>query len=123
MENKQALFYDFPKERFWEIVDDAIKLAFNVRVDELNCSTSWSRQVTDKTVEEVIEILKADKKCHQVFIHRRYFENHLEIGGSTMSRQKNDITYYLWITVDIEHLQFFIDRYGVKVNDFYTQFI
>ena len=121
MENKQSLFYNFPNDKFWKIVDDAKKLAFEIKVDMLK--NSFTRQPADKTIDEVIKLLKADKKCHQVFIHRRHYKEYLEIGANTISLQENNVDYFLWVHVKIEHLNFFKTKYGIELMEVYKQFI
>lgn len=95
----------------------AMSLAFDVRVDQLDCSISAARQSTDKTIEEVLQMCLAGKGTHYVCIlrdERDYFSGKLyyDIGASTMNPGSTD--YFLWINVDVEPAEKLIKEFNLE---------
>lgn len=90
---------------------EGIKLAHKVWVDELDCSKSFCRCATDKSVEQVLQICLAHKDTHWTFIHRQYPTPHFELGGSTLCLP---INYFLWIQVDKRDAELLIKKYKLK---------
>ena len=99
----------------------AMSVAFDVRVDELNCRESWCRRPTSKTVEEILQLCLAAKNSHYVCIlrdERNYATEKMyyDIGASTMNTQDTD--YFLWINVDTEPAEKLIKDFDlVKIFD------
>ncbi len=104
------VFYDMKIPNVKELFDDAKEKAYNTRIDILDCSISMSRQRSELSYDEILELY--NNQCHTVFIVRRYDwpGTHLEIGFSTMKSP----SYFLFINVDIEHLDFFVKKYDLK---------
>jgi len=102
-------FYDIKKINMIELFKDAKNKAFEVRVDILDCTKSMARQKIDMSFNEVIRMY--NNKCHTVFIHRKehWREEYIETGFSTM----NSPSYFLWINMNINHLDFFIKKYDL----------
>jgi hypothetical protein len=95
----------------------ALSLAFDVRVDQLDCSVSWTRQPTDKTIEEVLQLCLAAKNSHYVCIlrdERDYVTGKMyyDIGASTMNTQDTD--YFLWINIDMEPAEKLIKEFNLE---------
>jgi len=120
MNEIQRAVYRLPgaKEDF---LRKAMSLAFDVRVDQLDCSISVARQSTDKTIEEVLQMCLAGKNTHYVCIlrdERDYFSGKLyyDIAASTMNPGSTD--YFLWINVDVEPAEKLIKDFElVKIFD------
>ena len=95
----------------------AMSLAFDVRVDQLDCSISAARQSTDKSIEEVLQMCLAGKNTHYVCIlrdERDYYSGKLyyDIGASTMNPGSTD--YFLWINVDVEPAEKLIKEFNLE---------
>lgn len=72
-------------------------------VDELDCRKSFFRQRIEMPFDEIMS--KLNKTTHFVIIHRNLDpENYLEIAFRTMDTEPD---YFLWINVDICHLEEF----------------
>ena len=108
----------FPKKKIFQIFSDAKERCTDWYVDRLH---GWQRKPTELSWERIMEIFMECKSPHVVFIHRVNFEDRLEIGFCTLSGY-DEIEdgihlgdYFLWIHVELEHLQYFIDAYDLKV--------
>ncbi len=106
------IHYSIPKDKREEILCAAIEIAYFVKVDQLDCSKSWMREDTDKTVEEVLNIGLNDKNTLYSFILRGAFQDntYYEAGLSTIGFK---IDYFLWINLSLENGQKIIDKYGL----------
>lgn len=72
--------------------------AYDVFLDELN-STDWiTRTKTNKSFDEILEILLSHKDSHWVFIERD--NKHWEIGGSTMGKTP-EYFMFLYLEYDV----------------------
>jgi len=103
-------FYDIKNinmRKLWKFAKD---IAYEVRVDVLDCDKSFRRQQTDMSLEDVMKMYKP--KCHTVFIHREnpLGEEYIETGFSTMGSP----IYFLYININISYLYEFIERYKLK---------
>ncbi len=119
----QDVFYDVSKMKIdtkRKVLIDAKDKSYDWWVDKLDCSISFSRQQIEMSFEEIME--KLSDSCHFVIIHRKGYtpQNQddkddiwrwkLEIGFSTMT----GVSYYLFIYVDQEYLEYFIKTYKLK---------
>ncbi len=82
--------------------------------DILDCNESWARQKIDMPFTDILG--KLTQKCHFVFIIRNmsfvYEQNQfLEIGFCTLAHKPE---YFLFIHCEIEHLDYFVDKYKLK---------
>jgi len=110
------IFYNISKSNFYSILDEAL-LDPNVKLklDELDCSKSRSRQDTNKTLEEIISISKNDDDSHYSFIHRVNPVNQfLEIGLRT---DENQVGYFIWIYLPIDRIDSYINKYNLIKNN------
>jgi len=80
-------------------------------VDTLDCSISFSRQKTQMEFEDILKKLTND--CLFTIIHRKFIERHLEIGFCTLSGAPD---YFLWIKCHESDIQYFVDKYKLKVK-------
>lgn len=89
----------------------ALNLSTNTRVDQKNRDISWNRMDTDKTVDEVVEML--DESVHFTIKIRRStpYEPYIDIGFCTMGDKTN---YFLWTDVDIKHLHDLKSEFNLK---------
>ncbi len=114
--------YNFNKPIAAALLTDAIAISYATRVDQLDCSVSFARQPTKKTVEEVIAIgLHKDTSTLFNFIYRdmsflpqEYPENHnyWEIGFSTLCLTPD---YFLWINLLPEDGYKLVKKYGLQL--------
>lgn len=102
-------------KRAW--MEDCIDQSYNVKCDELDCSKSFSRIMTTKTVPEILDIIDKAGFIHWVFIIRHpvipldgkipYIEAGLRISEGYLGA----IDYFIWIYIDIKRLDYFIEKY------------
>ena len=107
------IFYDIsklPQDKIIELLREAKDLSYNWWVDILDCKVSFARQKIDMSFNDVLK--RIDKSTHFVFINRKGHpnrEHRLEIGFRTME----DKDYFLFIYVDEEKKDYFIEKYGL----------
>lgn len=106
--------YLIPKKIRKELVADSIKLADSIRVDELDCKRSFSRQDTKLSVDEVIKKGEENTNtmynfifCPAICSEPAYYD----VGLSTMNIGVN---YFLWITVSVFNGQSLIDKFKLE---------
>ena len=109
--------YKIPRQKAEQIIREAMILAGekNVLCDELNCAKSWSRQSTDKTPEEVLQMSLKGKNTIWTFIFHdtlRGQEPYFDIG--CIARENLGGTeYFLWIKLDVEAGDKLIQKYSL----------
>lgn len=106
-------FYKISKDIFYNILEEALLDSdLNLKLDQLDCSKSWSRQDTSKSLEEIITISKKDVDCHYSFIHRvNPIKEYLEIGLRT---DENNIGYFIWVLLPVDRLEQYITKYKLE---------
>lgn len=104
--------YEIPKPKRKSIILEALNLAYYKEVDELDCSKSFARQPTNKSIDEVLKIAFTDKKALYNFIFRKmdYFgeEDYFDVGFSTLGTEPN---YFLWLKLTPEDGFKLIEKY------------
>lgn len=107
-------FYKYPKSIARKLILEAKSLSFHHWLDELDCSVSWCRKSTEKTLDEIINLCE-NNSAHFTLIERqdtlaRYFghETYYEIGASTLGI---GVDYFIWILVSIEDGEKLIKKY------------
>lgn len=106
--------YKIPKSKREKILREAIKVASQVRVDQLDCSVSCARQPTDKTVEEVLKLGLNDAHTLYSFILRAgqgMYEDYYDVGLSTIGVRPE---YFLWIELSIDNGLALIKKFKLK---------
>jgi hypothetical protein len=92
--------YRLPKSLAHAVIESAKAEAKRVWVDQLDCSVSFSRQKTTKTVDEVLEMALNSPRTLWSFIIRYDLEpSYADIGCATMT---NPVDYFLWIETSAE---------------------
>lgn len=91
--------YSLPKNPK-KVLDEAIKLARTIRVDELDCRKSFHRVATNESIEWVIKGCLSNKQTHWTLIYRDMSEytresSYWDFGASFM--HENGVSYFLWI--------------------------
>lgn len=124
----QDVFYDIRKmsvEEKKELLTDAYENSYYYHIDKLDCNISFARQqIKDAKFEDYIDLL--DQRAHTVFIKRGgYYEGDeepktssgwrnehcIEVGFSTMNV---GVDFYMFIYVNLDKLNYFIEKYGLK---------
>lgn len=107
--------YQIPPKEAKEILKAAIAVSKIIRVDELDCSKSFTRQSTDKTVEEVLEIGLNNSKTHYNFIYRDMSFNgqkdYWDVGFCTICLNPD---YFLWIELEPDKGYEIINKFKLK---------
>lgn len=107
--------FTFPLSIAKDLWQEAIKVARDVRVDQLDRG-GLKRTRTNKSVDEVIDIILNSRDPHLVFIERQpLFVNtdpYYDIGGCTMCLRPAD--YFLWIEVSIPEAEQLVKKYKLK---------
>jgi hypothetical protein len=108
---KPNTFFVFPQNKK-QFLENCMAVADKVWADELDCSKSFARQRTDKTVEEVLEI-GLNTKSHYTFIFREGYgqPDYFETGLSTIG---NTPDYFLWINLEVGQGLKMIEKWGLK---------
>jgi hypothetical protein len=105
--------YKIPKGKAAEILGKALALSRDVKVDQLDCSVSFARQKTDKSILEVLT-LGLENSSHYHFIHRSALfadeEPYYDVGLSTCGLAPE---YFLWIKLNIEQGNKLIQDYNL----------
>ncbi len=110
-------FYKYPKSIARELILEAKSLSFHSWLDELDCSVSFCRKSTEKTLDEIIHLCETNP-AHLTLIERcdsigRFHdhENYYEIGASTLGI---GVDYFIWILVSIENGEKLIKKYELS---------
>ena len=123
--------YIIPLEKAESIFREAKEIARKWWIDELDCSKSFSRQPSQKTFEEMMEICKDDNiKKHLTYIYRdQYFlpqNEYFDDDGKDINRNYWDIGFiticlkpdhFLWIELEEEDGEKLIDKYQLLPYD------
>jgi len=108
------IFYDIKNINMIELLNDAKDKSYEVKIDKLDCSKSFSRTSANISYDEIMKMY--NNKCHTVFIHRKlpfgYDGEHdyIETGFSTMTSH----SYFLFINISIDQLEYFKNKYNLK---------
>ena len=114
----QDIFYDtskISKNQFKKLIKEAHGLCYNWWVDD---KPTWARRQIDMPLYKVLNILHRTTRrhLHLTCIHRRGFafeKENLEIGFCTLSRKSKNGDIFLWIQVDVEHMDYLLSKYGL----------
>lgn len=113
--SEQQKSYKIPKDKIKEIITESISLANGIWVDELDCSKSFARKPTDKTIQEVFKIGLKGKSTFWNFIYRPAFyegeKPYFDVGCRTMGI---GLDYFLWIKLNVENGEKLIKKYKLK---------
>jgi hypothetical protein len=106
------------KEIARQAIMRALQLSTSVRVDQLDCSVSWCRQPTEKSVSEIIEIWENSKGVFNcIFRDLKSFmpesESYWDVGLSTFG----PISYFLWIELKPEDGDQLVKEFDLKEID------
>lgn len=99
------------KERQEALIREGLTHADDVKVDQLDCSQSFRRQPTDKTIDQVLELCLADSRIFATLIGRMLNEPHFELVVSTMAQTPE---YFLWIRLSLEAAGDLVDKYNLQ---------
>lgn len=107
-------FYKYPKSIARELILEAKSICFHFWLDQLDCSVSFRREKTEKTLDEIIDLCETNP-AHFTIIERRDslgrfhgHESYYEIGASTLG---GGVNYFIWILVSIENGEKLIKKY------------
>lgn len=111
-------FYSFENfannRKLREFFKNAMMLSYDTHVEVLNCNISFGRQkCTTKTIHDMLN--DARLTHHKVCIDRSVQHDvakYGEIGYSTMG----DPSYFLYIFVTLENLQYLVDKYKLEMK-------
>lgn len=95
-----------------QILERAKEMSFKWWTDELDCTKSFRRQPVDLSWQEIVE--KLDQSAHFTIIHRVGVERLLEVGFSTL---KGSPSYFLWIQIDEDLLDAFVEEFDLRVRN------
>jgi hypothetical protein len=94
---------------------DCISNSYLVLCDELDCSKSWARVRSDKTSDEILDLIDDSDFVHYVFI----VDVMDFVGGdkfiNTGLRVSSDsVDYFIFAHINIELLDYFVKKYDLK---------
>lgn len=109
-------FYDLTKfqnrKKLREFFKNAIMLSYDTHVEVLDCNISFRRQnCTTRTIIDMLNDLRLAN--HNVCIDRSVQDekrSYGEIGSSTIY----DPSYFLYIFVTLENLQYLVNKYKLE---------
>ena len=93
-----------------DLIRDAYSKSYNWRADEIKLG-SWQRQSIDATFEE--QLAKMDEGSLFRFIYRKGFPED-EWNKWRIEIVFNELIHFLWVEVEVEHLDYFIEYYKLK---------
>lgn len=93
------------------IMKDAILASNTVTVDQLDCSSSWRRQISNTSPDEVLNLGLSMKSTIWTFQHKDFPLPYFDIGCRVMGKR---IDYFLWIVVSIEEGTKLVEKYKLK---------
>ena len=109
------VFFKLPRSKAKKVIREAMDISKSIRVDELDCSKSLTRQSTSKTVSEILEMGFKDKDTmwHFCIRYHPYSDEpkSTDIGLSTGLW----VTYFLWIDVDVNKAFQLANKYKLKL--------
>ena len=104
-------YYKFPKTIARELIKEAESLSFHKWCDELDCSVSFARKNTKKTLDEILDLSDSVPTLF-TFIERDNPDgHHYEVGASTLPI---GVSYFIWILVSIENGEKLIKKYNLN---------
>lgn len=104
--------YRLPKSLAPAVIESARAEAQRVWVDQLDCSVSFSRQKTTKTVDEVLAMaLDAPRTLWSFIIRYDADPSYADIGCTTMT---NPVDYFLWIETSPEVAERLVERFRLE---------
>lgn len=109
------IFFKLPRNKAEKVIHEAIALSKSIIVDELDCSKSFRRQPTTKSVAEVFLMGVRNKDTMWNFIIRNRKWNDListDIGFSTMPI--HGVSYFLWINLEIDAAYKLAEKHKLK---------
>ncbi len=108
--------YIIPRKIAEKVLREAICSSTSVEVDELNCSKSFSRVDTDKTVAEVLSIGLGHRGTLYNFIFRDMSfmgeEDYFDVGLCTCGFGETE--YFLWIRLGVQEGERIIREFDLK---------
>lgn len=109
-------FFKLPRFKAEKVIREAMSIAKSIKADQLDCNVSFARQDTNKTPEEVLKMGLKDKNTFWTFIVRYkdgYLPSRSDIGLS-VKPVGSEITYFLWIDVDVNKAYDLAMKYKLK---------
>ena len=118
--------YLIPKETAEQVLRAAMDVAVSVKVDQLDCSISFHRAPTTKTVEEVLKLGLEQQNTLYHFIYRDQSflpqefvdsngknpnRNYWDIGLSTLGHAPQ---YFLWIRLEEDEGNKLVEQFSLK---------
>jgi len=113
MSHKHYNTEELTQEEHIEILLKARELSHTQWCDMLDCSKSRRRVESDKTFEEIIELIKIVDYCFSfIFRDVEGFNetNYLEIGINTFGQP----SYFIWLQLDPMKIHEFLSEYKIK---------
>lgn len=109
-------FYHIEPKRAREIVLWALPLCHYQRTDVLDCSKSFARQASTKTVEEVLAMAEAARHPHWSLIFREPMgreRGYAELGCRTGGPDPLGPEFFIWIHLTPEQGREAVERFGL----------
>ena len=110
-------FYNLKKlnlEQLKAFFKDAVALAYDTKVQILDCNISWGRQNTnDKSVQEMLGDVSL--KHHNTCINRKIQHDMLDYGEVCYTTHKHP-TYFLYCFLTLDNLKILTDKYSLVME-------
>lgn len=95
----------------------AMRVASSVRADQLDCSVSFARQVTDYSPDAVFSLALKSKKASWHFVWREppgRMAPYWDVVGSV---EENGIEYFLWVTLSPEAGRTIVNEFDLQKHN------
>ena len=118
---RHNMIYNIPKDIAPKFLDYClVVLKSEQRIEELDCEKSFHRKKSDKTLNEILEILSEAACPFYSFILRNNYSqfdnvgNYWEFCASTF---KDGVEHFLWIEINKEDGDKLVEKYKLIKND------
>lgn len=93
-----------------DLLNNAIVLSDSYKVDKLDCRISFSREVCEMSLEEILK--KFTHQSHFTIIQRNTPVE--SFGEVSFSVNENGATYSLWVFLSLENLEVLVTLFNLK---------
>ena len=110
--------YNFPKDKQekLKLINECKELSYKFNLDELDCSKSFARVRTNKSYEEILEMINDRKFVHWYFGAKTDFiehKNYIDVGLCVTDF--DGVDYFIFLYLETKHLDDLIKKYNLKL--------
>lgn len=106
--------WEIPKNKGVDIINRAFKLAYRKQTSKLDIKKSWAREKIEISLEGFIDGYKCSKSTFEYFGVKCDYPNDTQYLSIGFVYDNNQISYYLFLDLDIKHLENIVELYKLK---------